>query len=298
MPPKSSTRSRKKADENVLYVVLHGLITLIDAGPKKGFIAHVLEIGKRHRYVLGDWLSEEEIPERKKKKKPQRLVLRGVDRGPAILDADRSAVAKISSLPSSMHRSVRAVIRLGRPRGIYPYVIGKLRPNGLQGTLGQLVKQPTFLSGTQVFEYIYKNEDKVFLEDNRGKRIWTPTAEAEVKTKSKLIKVIVLHIYNEPPVSMSILQGNSHNRHEFKVSAGFCKFKLDLAKPTFPVPDAQRAEIRPGMLMGEILNLHQRGSAVTAILLHARNKQKGPIAVDAGGGAGGPVCGGLHAQIV
>ena len=299
MPAKSPARP-EKADENVLYVVLHGLITLIDTG-RKGFIAHVLEapeIRKRHKFFLGDWLSEIDIPERKKKKKPQHLVLQGVDSGNATLNADMNAVAKIRSIPSPMKSSVRAIIRLGQPRKIYSFVKGKLKPDGLQGTLNQLVNpKPTFLSGTQVFKYTYKKKNKVMVVDNSGKEIWIPKTEARVKTKSKLLNVIVLHVYNEPAVGMSKVQGNDHNRHEFKVSADFCKFKLDLAKPTSTVPDTSIDDLPGGLLLAEVLNLHRRGSAVNEIIRPVREGQKGPINRDAGGGAGGPVCGGIHAQI-
>ena len=78
--PTKQAAPKKKRVENVLYVVLHGLITLIDV-KRKGFIAHVLDIGDDHKYLLGEWLQEQDIPERKRGTAPLRATLINVKKG-------------------------------------------------------------------------------------------------------------------------------------------------------------------------------------------------------------------------
>src|SRR5258708_7968312 len=63
---KNKVAARRKAlgtvPENILYVVLHGLITLVDVG-RDGFLAYLLYRDDEHVYLYGDWLFEKEIPQ-------------------------------------------------------------------------------------------------------------------------------------------------------------------------------------------------------------------------------------------
>ena len=46
--------------ENILFVVMHGFISLVDTGGKEdAFLAYVLDMGDEHAYLYGDWLYEE-----------------------------------------------------------------------------------------------------------------------------------------------------------------------------------------------------------------------------------------------
>src|ERR1051326_3921475 len=107
--------------ENILYVAFHGLITLIDT-KENGFRAHLLEIGDVHKYLLGNWLEDADIPMRKKGADPLSATLDNVDTGTAQLDPNLNAVFKLDALPNDTEKDVRAVLRLPRPRKIHNFV--------------------------------------------------------------------------------------------------------------------------------------------------------------------------------
>jgi hypothetical protein len=298
MPGESSKPATpKKADENVLYIVLHGLVTLID-DKKNGFIAHLLDMGDDHKYLLGEWLSEDELPERKRGQAPLRAKLVNVDpndvTGLNKLDLNLNAVVKIKSVPPDSSRKVRAVFRLPRPRRIYSFISGKLPKKAIAGTIGQLAKQPTHISGTQVFEYTFKDKTRVALKTPHGHTLWSPKAPARVKTKkgpAKALDVWVLHVYDEPGHEMANAQ--DHNRREFRMSARFFNSDLALVKESADPDDP--TDLPPGLLFGDVRNLDERAMSVRPLVIKAR---EGEVGQDAGGGAGGPVCSGVHAQTI
>jgi hypothetical protein len=291
--------------ENILYVVLHGLITLIDV-KEKGFLAHILEIGSDHQYLLGDWLQEAEIPEREKGRVPLRASLINIDPGTAKLNPDNNAVLKLESLPPDTSSDVRAVLRLPRPRKIHNFVVGKLPKGALAGDLKRLVQVPQQISGTQVFEYTFQDKGRVALVSDSGRALWKPKAlavitgpETSAEAPAKKLSVAVLHIYDEPGIR---LPGNGlpdledHNRREFKLSSVFLHSDLDLVKKMAAPEDFKRDAIPEGLLPGEVTNLDERVTSVFPIVLGLR--QGNASGASAGGGSSGPVCGGMQAQLI
>jgi len=296
MPRKSTKPAtpRKKHIRNVLYVVLHGLITLIDV-KRKGFIAHLLDMGDDHKYLHGEWLQEQDIPEHKRGRDPLRVTLINVKRGRAKLSADLNAIIKITSIPPDTCSDVRAVIRLPRPRHIYSYVNGKLPTGAISGSTSKLVKHPTHLSGTQVFEYIFTpDEEKIVLVTDAGRVFQQLKAPAKFDiSASTVLNVWALHIYDEP--GHLLRNAHDHNRREFRMSSLFLGTDLDLVKHTAKPPGIKQGTLPRGLLAGELQNLDRRPEAVTRLVIRARQRKKS--AVGGGGGSAGPVCGGTNAQL-
>jgi hypothetical protein len=292
MPKKSSV------EENVLYVVIHGLVTLIDV-KEKGFLAHMLEIGDEHEYLLGDWLEEAAIPERKTGKEPLRATLTQVDSGPAQLDPGQNAVLKLNSVPADTSSNVRAVLRLPRPRKIYNFVRGKLRANALNGDLSRLVRTPNEISGVAVFEYTFQDKERVALVTDSGTGIWKPKGLAFVSVPGGDLAVAVLHVYDEPGIRLrgdAIEDMAGHNRREFKLSSEFLASNLELVKDTETPFLLLKDDVPPGLLPGEVTNLDERDQSVFAIVLGLRQGNASGAA--AGGGSAGPICAGMHAQLM
>jgi hypothetical protein len=290
--------------ENILYVVLHGLITLIDV-KEKGFLAHVLEIGSDHEYLLGNWLEEAEIPTRNKDQAPLRATLNNVDAGTAQLNPDLNAVFKLQALPDDTARDVRAVLRLPRPRSIRNFVSGKLDPGALSGDTTQLVQIPSQISGTTVFEYTFQNADPNVgpvptLTSDSKVDLWTKPALAIVKDPPdapiRVLSVAALHVYDEPGPRLpgdELQNVAEHNRREFDLSSVFLKSNLTLVKDTGKPADVNSESLPPGLLMGEVLHLDER--QVDVRFMVTSDRQGDVLAVDSGGGSMGPVCGGMHA---
>src|SRR5229473_5533224 len=95
---KSQPSMPKGKAANTLYVVLHGLISLIDIGAD-GFIAYVVDIGAEHKYLYGNWLTESDIPKKEEGGPPLYATLLGVEKGHSDIDCKKNAVLKVSRLP-------------------------------------------------------------------------------------------------------------------------------------------------------------------------------------------------------
>src|SRR5689334_16860490 len=169
--------------ENILYVVLHGAICLVDVGAS-GFKAYLIDMGDEHAYLYGDWLFEKLIPQKAKGQWPLEANLEGVDSSPKVigqntLDPNENVIVNISAPPSEPYPNNRALIYLPRPRKIYNFVSGKLAANSILGTKDDIKKiegNPVDVSGIRVFEYTFTDKDKVALFDDTedGIALWTP----------------------------------------------------------------------------------------------------------------------------
>jgi hypothetical protein len=255
----------------VLYVVLHGLISLVDEG-SEGFTAYLLNMRKEHQYLAGDWLVEDKIPN------GSQWTLHGVARhGKAKLDATMHPVLKAKPHASLVDSAlVRGTFHLPRPNCIHYQSLGKLKPKSLQGDVSSLVRIPTFLSGARVFEYAFKNGDQVNLRYKK-ELLWQCIDPGESK-------YAVLHIYDQPGQRMP---GSSHNQREFAHSAAFFGKNLQLTQNTtgggHPPPRI------PGLLDGELSCLHDRRDKVVAMLATLRLGE--PVG-NAHGGCGSETCAG------
>lgn len=276
--------------KNILYVVLHGLICLVDFG-KKGFVAHLLEIGSDHKYLFGDWLAEQEIPPREKGRAPFTAHLHGVDEGSATLDRSENLVILCKKKPKSNHPSVRAVFHLPRPARILHFIQGKIVSSNLQGNLKVIDGNPKRISGIRIFEYGFDDKDLVFLKRGKKSFLWNCPDPAKVASGKKSANIAVLHIYNQPGLESMVLSA-SHVVNEFNKSTAFLGVNLKLKKPTPSVPQPSTAPA--GFLPGETACLSHRRIEVLKMLLEARENRRINFGV---GGCGG-TCADCDGQVL
>lgn len=254
-----------------LYVVLHGLISLVQEGTS-GFQALVLDMGDEHRYLVGNWLLEKEIA----KGASEQLV--GVDT-PAVgatLDPQKNAIVTISTLPDSSHPKVRAVFKLPPPEAIFHLTVGDFQGAALQDTDNKLKAQPKSMAGVRVFKYSLQDPSAVKLGS-----LWSCPATMQVKGQ----RVAVLHIYSQPGVEMTPAAAIAHNRNEFESSASLLGAQLALTTPVTRALMDDSALVP--LLKGETTCLSRREKAVLALVGEARNE----VFVGTGvGGCGSETC--------
>lgn len=288
---------------NLLYVALHGLISLVDEG-KKGYIAFLLEMGEEHRYLYGDWLLEDVIPPRRTDPIPERgedqtpleATLTGVKHvGPEVpasqLDPQFNAVLKVAAAPSFNHPAVRAIFGLPRPRRIYYFICGKVGPNSFTVKPSEFInnKPPDFVSAIRLFEYEVLTDKhgrplaKLVSKDRNY--LWICPSLAKVKKTHN--SIAVLHIYDEPGLRSPDPKG--HNLREFDRSIAFLGKDGTLQTPTTDPISFPHGQPRiHGFLPGELNSLDQRESNVEILLNQTRT---GKISADSTG-SGGQVCSG------
>lgn len=278
---------RKKAKDkpppkNVLYVVLHGLITLVDIGDD-GFLAYLMDMGKDHKYLAGDWLLERKV------RRGTQASLINVDCGDATLSEFHNAIVKVPSAPRSNHKHVRALIELPRPACIHYFVRGDVNPDTLTDTDG-LKKQPQYLSSIRIFEYTFADQAEVrlvFPVYQGGGDLWKCPTLADTGD----LAVAVLHIYDQPGAYMNDPQG--HNVAEFNRAAAFLGAKVRMRNAAESTdPDV----LLSGMLSGETSCLARRSKGGALDLLrHAR--EKSTSSSTEAGGCSSETCAGCNAEL-
>jgi hypothetical protein len=300
--------------ENVLYVILHGLISLVEMA-NNGFDAYMIEMGPDHRYLYGSWLLEKEIPQRNEDigQDPVVFTLDSVDAAARTaentLNPDLNLIIDLNKtigpnkrLPPNLPR-VRAVVHLPRPRNIYYFICGKVIQGSITGKdKDKLVKQPTEMSGVRVFEYTFANGVKPQLLGGNPvtkTQAWKcPDSLAPVGNR----RVATLHLYDEPGVILDPNAAPTHNRDEFSQSSASLGADLQLSKNTgaarpLPLPPLNQPDIHAlGVLPEEIAPLGNRELDLLAFQFGKRtNGQVLPEKAAAIGGGGGPICGGGNA---
>jgi hypothetical protein len=275
--------------ENVLYVILHGLIGLVDIGDA-GFNAFMFDIGTDHRYLYGTFKFENDIPERNVGQDPLIFTLDSVNAatktGDNTLNPDLNVVIQLNgrTVPIDLP-DVRAVIRLPRPRMIYYYSCGDAQ-NIIDGDRSKLVNGvfPSFISETRVFEYTFADSSKPQLlagDPPAGDPLWRlPGVLAPVGNRN----VAKLHFYDEPgePFDDESV-AEQHGRDEFALGTKRLGLPLtitEVSPRTLPEP---LGGIQPGL---DVLGIFPEETTP----LDAR--------IDGGndGGGGGPICGTGNAQ--
>jgi hypothetical protein len=292
--------------ENVLYVIFHGLIGLVDVGDA-GFNAYIFEMGTDHRYLFGNWLVESDSLEQNHA--PAILTLGsvlGAVKDPAnnVLNPKFNLVIQLSPPAPTNLPGARAVIHLPRPRRIYYYTCGEVLSGSIQGDPSRLVNKvfPSIISETRVFEYSFLDSAKPQLlagDPPGGPPLWTPDVLAEMSNR----KVATLHFYNEPDQIMDDDTAEQHARAEFLLSTALLgvPMKLTQASPReFPEPpDNPQPDIKDlGILRREVTPLDGRSEALLGLQFLARCGKPRPEPPQKPGGGGGPICGGGNAQVI
>jgi hypothetical protein len=294
--------------KNTFYVVLHGLVCLVDLGKPNGFRAYLHEMAAEHSYLCGDFFAEVEL-KAKQDGYPLYLDLKGIKSpGPKTLDPNQNAIIKLATAPTVKTGDVRAVIDLPRPNDISYFISGKLDPRSLQGDESSLVQVPQLVSGVRVFEYNFASYDTFRQIRVRGENhyiMW----ECPEPTLIKDTNVAVLHVYNEPPDELPGSQAAEHNVREFNRSLDFLGAKLQLTSAASSTPPNSSPF---GLLVQEVssLDTRQRFANIAMPWLrelwtlqpHLVDKKADLIDVllkqlAAGGGGGSQVCGGANGQV-
>lgn len=292
MPTTAGQNQSASETINILYVVLHGLISLVDSG-KNGFKAYILDMGDEHEYLYGNWLVEDTIPLRSKGQAPLRAALQGVSAGKAKLDTKFNLVVAIKNLPGDNDPSLRAVIDLPRPKTIHHFISGSIASYAITGStsaIGMIVDEPGQVSGVRVLEYEFEEQGKVILVPDLGTPLWSCPQLASVKDRN----IAVLHVYNEPGDPLP--NARAHSIAEFNQSAAFLGVQIALAKAAQMLLPAQGQISIPGLLPGETAALDQRKTRVINMVRDDRTKTP---AIDdpGGGGTGGQICSAVNGLV-
>ena len=310
MAEKSAHEKIVESPKNVLYVVLHGLICLIDDNLDT-FIADLVDMGNDHEYLCGDFLFEDAI------QSGMTLTLGGVNKpepksADNQLDARLNAVVKLKHVPD-LDNYYHSRINLPRPARIHYYIKGDLASGSLPDPNKELVKLPTTISGIRVFEYTFMESRGVHVTTESGEMFWDcpePVLVTDKVTK-KSINAAVLHIYNEPGDVLPY--AGKHNTDEFNFTLAYLGAQLRLSTPAMTlVPNSNpplgiipeelhSLDMRQEMISKLSKTLRQLGHAVELAnfkLDFAPDKLKQDADFLAGGGGGGTqVCGGANGLI-
>ena len=214
------------------YVLFHGLVTLVD-GPGDELRAYALSMDYEHRYGVGHWLVEQDLPN------GFRATLSGVS--PAKKTKNNSLNPKLNPtirlkgwLKDDDPR-IHARITLPRPRRIHYLGLGDAaiaRPD-------LLIYPTTSVSGLTVFEYkMPRAVEELALRIDNQAAYWTGSTFTEfpaLKPAGAPTRVATLHILDAPS---QMPAGDQHSLAEFGLSTSllgqpevqFLRKPVDLAQ--------------------------------------------------------------------
>ena len=295
--------------QNVLYVVLHGLVCLIDDN-RYTFIADLVDMGNEHEYLCGDFLFEYPI------QSGAELALEGVNkREPQIpknnmLDPQLNAVVKLNDGEPDLDNYYHSRIYLPRPAKIHYYILGNLDPKSLDDSKKELVATPKQISGIRVFQYSFGYYKDVRVVTKSGETFWNCPEPVLVNDSStgKSVRAVVLHIYNEPGDILPY--AGKHNKDEFNFTLAYLGAQLRLTTPAMTLEpnlkpplgiieeELHSLDVRQEMIQKLAMILRPRGHAALSAnvkLNFAPDRLKQDADKDAAGGGGGTqVCGGAN----
>jgi hypothetical protein len=200
---------------NILYVVLHGLVCLVDDKKKDRFTGYLIDRGDEHEYICGNFHGPEKDIDQ-----DEVLTLRGVDKGTDELSTERNAVVAEAN-PVDGAIFAHSTIFLPRPYKILHFVCGGVRKY-LKDSKSELKAPPKIISGTRVFQYSFSDYTKVQLLRKDGKTVFWPCPQPTmINTPQGPLAVAVLQLYNEPSQEIEGVAGILHNLYEFRDSLIF-----------------------------------------------------------------------------
>jgi hypothetical protein len=269
--------------ENRLYVVLHGLVCLIE-DPVHDFTGYLIDRGTEHTYIAGDFGKEKSIDS-------PVLTLVNVIPGAKKLDATKNAIV-LKAQPKRGKVSEQSSIVLPHPDDILHFVCGVV-VNGVSliDPDTELSDTPRVISGTRVFQYSFADFNNVHLLRQDGSVFW----QCPQPTMVGNLAVAVLEVYNEPPHDMGA-SADAHNKKEFNDSLLFMQAKkVQLLIPGLFPQDCD--SLPPGLTEDQVCSLdirplvtaHRMGKETDDSRFAARFGKH-----DLGGGGGTQVCGGAN----
>jgi len=281
---------------NLLYVVFHGLVCLVDGGIQsrtdQGFKAYVLlDRDNIHKLMCGDFLAEQDFVRPASGSPPISLSfsseLQPGSNPNVTLDPTINPVVQLAAFPNPTSGAV-AVISLPRPDSIDYYLRGNILPGTLNDPGNRLNPKPTQISAVRIFTYSFTDPAKLFLmNDSTKDHVWDcPLQLAELPHD---LNVAAFHVYDEPPRQIST--ADQHNIDEFGDSMMFLGANVQISAPAKVFPQAFPKP--PGLQNWEIAALDFRNQVGT--IKHILDLRMHGQAGDPLGGAGGTqVCGGAN----
>ena len=227
---------------NTLYVVFHGLVSLIEDLEHDNFHALLLDMPD-HRMAAGHWLTEVSI------RRGAKLVLPEIEvvKGTAKLDPTQYLVIETERVnPQTYQSRVFAEITLPRPDQILPFSTVNLSAKQLLGNL------PDYTIGAiaESTVFVYQMSDAhVTLMDAAGNRVFRSVFAPSIRAYS-------LHILNEPEGEAT----DQHSIGEFNLSTELLNSNLQLTTPAITLPTVS---VPPkGLDPAELLPLYLRRDSV------------------------------------
>src|SRR6185437_11719257 len=209
--------------ENRLYVVLHGLVCLVE-DPAGDFKGYLIDRANEHVYMAGDFGKEKTIPNKTKDIPPRVLTLKNVTPGAKTLNPTLNAVLK-KAVPTRGQVFEQSSIVLPHPYDILHFVCGAVIEGLTLLDPGiELADRPLVISGTRVFQYTFTDFNQVHLEDQDKVVFWQCPPPTIVNTPQGDLAVAILEVYNEPPHDMGS-GAATHNKQEFNDSLLFMQAK-------------------------------------------------------------------------
>lgn len=259
-------------DERLLYVVLHGLVALVETPDE--IRAIMIRMSDEHTYLAGSWLAERLV---KRGSHGFLSGVKGVTNGPG-LNPRHNPLLRIDRMPTLADPDVHACLSMPRPRNIHYLDRGKIRITG--GAVDRLVDVPDTLSAVRVLEYDIETEFSAVFVGGMGLR-WT--ADKKFTTFDNGARVATLHIFDMPAGPVS----DTHHVDEFAISSRVLGAPLIIDAA---VEIAQNSAPPPGIPEFELFDFTERENEISDVftdwLRAGRWKPRGAI-----GGTCRPCCG-------
>jgi hypothetical protein len=154
--------------KNVLYVVLHGLICLIDEKKNNRFLGYLID-NDDHVFRCGNFGWESDIDD------DEKLELVNVNPNSEtidnVLDPTKNAIVK-DAQPNFGHGYEQSLIKLPRPENILYYIRGYVQKDSLDDPGQELVPGTREICGIRVFQYSFKDYTTVKLLRANGEPFW------------------------------------------------------------------------------------------------------------------------------
>lgn len=202
------------AIEGTLYVVCHGLITLVR---RKGsfFQGFFVDMGDEHEYLAGSWLNERPIPPHAELE----LLPQGLAIGHGDLDPDKCLHVKVQGDIDARAAGMRR-IKLPLPKTVHHLFTGKIAESTLSDPS---LPSSTNMSAVTVFEYDVEKFSSPILVSMDGVEFWAAVARTFSGDRRK---VATLHLYNEP----RNVPDEAHLLLEFKKSFELLGHRLEISE--------------------------------------------------------------------
>jgi len=284
MAEKSTQKKIADPTQNILYVVLHGLVCLFDNGT--GFTGYLLDRSKdtfiQHVYKAGNFGKEDDL------ENSETLQLNGVDTGSAKLPPQKNPILKNPNPQEDLTFFPRNKIYLPRPNAILHFVCGD--PGANLKDNNELVEKHPLISGVRVFQYTFKDYKAVNVSGDPFSWKCPDTATA------------IFHLYNEPEVDPGGVKSLQHSLSEFNDSVGFMQEKSKV-QLTNAIVAAKFGDARPPDLPAEQVSALAVRDRVAAIVKKQQRriplKKEEEFLItygkdDRGGAGGTQVCGGIN----